>query len=202
MFTSLIFINPLYSKMDHFRKYKSNKWDRKQQGIRPHLEDKALANPPCGVIAGVVILTQISGSHKRNSHRIPENHLDGRGRHRRQVKRAQFSLQRQMHVHIAHARQRIPFHGGDRDQIGPFGLRAGHKPNKFLGGTRFAEEDENVPLGENSDIAMESVHRGQECGSDAQGDKSLGDLVGDEAGFADAREEDGAGGIEEGTSEG
>lgn len=48
---------------------------------------------------------------------------------------------------------------------------------------------------------MEGVDGGEECGADAERDEGLGDLVGDEAGLADAGEEDGAGGGEEGARE-
>jgi hypothetical protein len=49
---------------------------------------------------------------------------------------------------------------------------------------------------------MESIDGGEEGRADAKRNKSLGDLVSDETGFADAGEEDGAGGVEEGAGEG
>lgn len=49
---------------------------------------------------------------------------------------------------------------------------------------------------------MERVHRRQEGGADAERDERLRDLVRNEAGLADAGEEDGAGGVKEGAREG
>lgn len=154
------------------------------------------------MIGGVLLLTQISGTHKRNSHPIHKNHLDGGVGDGRQIKGAQFSLQRQMHIHIAHSRQRIPLDGSEGDQIGPFGPRTGYQPDELVGGTRLAEEDEEIAMGEDADVAMEGVDGEQKRGSNSEGDEGLGDLVGDKTGLADAGEEDGAGGMEEGAVEG
>lgn len=52
-------------------------------------------------------------------------------------------------------------------------------------------------MGENADVAMEGIHRGQKRRSNAEGDEGLGDLAGDEARFSDAGEEDCGGGMEE-----
>jgi len=49
---------------------------------------------------------------------------------------------------------------------------------------------------------VERVHRRQEGGADAERDERLRDLVGNEAGLADAGEEDGAGGVKESARKG
>lgn len=168
------------------------------------LENESLADPPGGVIGGVSLLTQIPGAHQGDGDGIPENHLDrGRG-DGGEVERAQLPLQRQIHVHVATALQQVLLGGRDGDQERAFRAGAGHQPQELLGVARFAEEDEDVAVGEDADVAVEGVDGGQEAGADAEGDEGLGDLVGDEAGLADAGEEDGAAGAgfeEEGLGE-
>ena len=66
---------------------------------------------------------------------------------------------------------------------------------------QLAKEDQHITLGENANITMEGIGRGEETRVDAEGDKGLRDLVGNEARLADAKEENGAGGVEEGGGE-
>lgn len=48
---------------------------------------------------------------------------------------------------------------------------------------------------QDADVAVEGVEGREKGGADGEGDEGLGDLLGDEAGLADAGEEDGAGGV-------
>lgn len=153
------------------------------------------------MIGGVFLFGQIARAHQRNGHSIPKNHLDGSGGHRRQIKGAQFALERQIDIHIANPSKHIALDGGDRDKIGTLSPSAGNEAEEFLGVAGLAEEYKNVAGIQNADIPMEGIERGEEGGADAEGDEGLGDLAGDEAGLADAGEEDGAGGIEEGEGE-
>ncbi|KAF9686836.1 hypothetical protein SADUNF_Sadunf02G0031100 [Salix dunnii] len=66
------------------------------------------------MISRILFLAQIPGSHQRNRDGIPKNHLDRSGSHRSQIKRTQFPLQRQMHIHIANRRESIAFNGRER----------------------------------------------------------------------------------------
>lgn len=154
------------------------------------------------MIGGVFLFGQITRTHQRNGHRIPKNHLDRSGGHRREIKGAQLALERQIDIHIAEPSEHIAVDGGDRDEIGALGPSAGNEAEKLVGVAGLAEEDEEVGGGQNADVAVEGVEGGEEGGAEAEGDEGLGDLAGDEAGLADAGEEDGAGGIEEGEGEG
>lgn len=55
---------------------------------------------------------------------------------------------------------------------------------------------------QDANVAVEGVERREKGGADGERDEGLGDLLGDEAGLADAGEEDGAGGVQEGLGEG
>lgn len=107
-----------------------------------------------------------------------------------------------MHIQITRSSQHITFHRRHRYQVRAFGACAGHEPEELLGVAGFTEEHDDVVGGDDSDVAVESVERREKGGGDAEGDESLRDLVSDEAGFADAGEEDCAGGMEERAGEG
>ena len=107
-----------------------------------------------------------------------------------------------MHVHVTNGSERIALNRGEGDQVRAFSANARDEAEELVGIAGLAEEDDDVGGGENADVAVEGVDGGEEGGADAEGDEGLGDLVGDEAGLADAGEEDGAGGREEGASEG
>ena len=153
------------------------------------------------MIRSVLFLGQVPRRHERNSDGITENHLDRRGSDRSEIEGAQFSLQRQMHVHVTNGSERIALNRGEGDQVRAFSANARDEAEELVGVAGLAEEDDDVGGGENADVAVEGVDGGEEGGADAEGDEGLGDLVGDEAGLADAGEEDGAGGGEEGASE-
>lgn len=153
------------------------------------------------MICGVLLLGEVPGAHERDGDGVAEDHLNGGGGHRSQIEGAELPLQRQMHLHVADGGQGIPLDGCDGDEEGALGLGARDEAEELFGVAGLAEEDEDVAGGENADVAVEGVDGGEEAGADAEGDEGLGDLVGHEAGLADAGEEDGAGGLEEGAGE-
>ena len=166
------------------------------------LEDEALPDLAGGMVRGVLLLGEIPRLHERDGDGVAEHHLNSGGCHRREVERTELSLERQMHGHVARRGERVAFNGGERDEERAVGPRTRHKAEELLGGAGLAEEDEHIAIGEDSNVAVESVHRREERGANAQRDERLRDLVRDEAGFSDAGEEDGAGGIEERAREG
>ena len=107
-----------------------------------------------------------------------------------------------MHVHIADGSERISLDGGEGDKVGALGAHARYEAEELFGVAGLAEQNDDVARGENANVAVEGIDRGEERRANAEGDEGLRDLVGDEAGFADAGEEDGSGGGEEGVSEG
>ncbi|KAM1412505.1 hypothetical protein ACFXTO_025224 [Malus domestica] len=139
-------------------------------------------------IGGVLFFGETFGAHERDRDGVAEDHLDGGGGDRSQIEGAEFSLHWQMHVHVAERGKGIAVNGGDGDEKGVFGLGAGDEAEELLGGAGLAEDDQNVDFGEGVDVVVEGVERGEKAGADAEGDEDLGDLVGDEAGLADARE--------------
>lgn len=131
----------------------------KLAGEKKYLEYETLPDPASGMISGILFSGQIPGAHERDGHRIPKNHLD-RGRcHRRQIKGAELPLQWQMHIHVANPGQSIALHGGHRDKISPLSLSARDELQKLFRISRLAKQHQQIPLGENADIAMEGVDR-------------------------------------------
>ncbi|KAK8640233.1 hypothetical protein V6N13_007992 [Hibiscus sabdariffa] len=101
-------------------------------------------------------------------------------------------------------RKRLPRHcgnGGNQNEINPLGSSTGDEMQEFFGGAGFREEDEDVGRGECANVAVEGIERGEEGGADAERNQGLGDLIGDEPRFFDAREENGAAGMKEGFGE-
>lgn len=154
------------------------------------------------MVRSVLVAAEILGDHQRNRHGVSEHHLDSGGGDGGQIEGAQFSLERQMHVEIANGHQGIGANRGDADEKHALSLGAGDEAHELVGVAALAEHDEQIPGGENADVAVERVERGEEGGLDAERDERLGDLLGDEAGLADAGEENGALSIEEGVGEG
>lgn len=99
-----------------------------------------------------------------------------------------------MHIHVANSGERIPRHGRERNQKRAFSPNAWDKAEELLGGAGLAEENEDISGGKGANVAMEGIERGEKRGADAERDEGLRNLVGDEGGFANASEEDGAGG--------
>ena len=153
------------------------------------------------MVGRVLVPGQIPRHHERDRHRVPKHHLDCRRRDRRQIKRAQLPLQRQMHVHITRGGKRVALHRGHRHEVDALGPRAWHEAEELFGGARLAEQNEDVAGGEGANVSVERVDGGEEGGADAEGDERLGDLVSDEAGLSNAGEENGTGGREKGARE-
>lgn len=141
---------------------------RKSAFNQTNLKNKAFPNPASRMIGRVLILSQFPSSHKRDCHRISENHLDRRRSNRRQIKRTQFPLQRKMHVHIASVCQGIVGDGSNRNEITPLGSSTGDETDEFFSGARFRKEDKDVGSGERANVAVEGVERGEESGADTE----------------------------------
>lgn len=154
------------------------------------------------MVRRVLLLRQLPRRHHRHRHRIPKNHLYRRRRHWREIERAELPLQRQMDIHITDSGEQALLRRRDGDEISALGPRAGDEAEELVGVAGLAEEDEEVGGREDADVAVEGVDGGEEGGANAKGDEGLGDLLGDESGLADAGEEDGAGGVEEGLGKG
>ena len=69
--------------------------------------------------------------------------------------------------------------------------------DELLRGTGLTEEDEKVVLAHNADVTVKGIGGVEEHGLGPRGDESHGNLLGDEAGLADAAEEDGALAVED-----
>lgn len=167
-----------------------------------YLEDEALADLPGGVVSGVLVLGEIPSSHEGDGDGVAKHHLNRGGGNRSEVERTELALEREVDMHIAEGGEGGGEDGGEGDEASAFGSGAWDQSEELVGGAGFAEEDEDVAVGEDADVAVEGVEGVEEGGADAEGDEGLGDFVGDEAGFADAGEEDGARRVEEGAGEG
>ena len=114
------------------------------------------------MIGGVLIPRQVSRGHQRNGHGVAENHLDRRGSDRREIEGAQFPLERQMHVHIADNSESIALDGGKGDEVHTFGAYSRNEAEKLFSVVALTEQNDNITRGENANVAVEHVKRGEE----------------------------------------
>lgn len=166
-----------------------------------YLEDEGLADLAGGVIGGVLVPGEPARLHDGGDDGVPKHHLDGSGGDGREAKGAYLPLQRQVHVEVAGGGERAVAtrrRGGERDEVGALGARAGHEGEQLVGGAGLGEQHEHVPREERADVAVERVDGGEEARPrEAQRRQRLRDLPRHDARLADAREEDGPGRVEQ-----
>ena len=114
------------------------------------------------VIGEVLIPGQVSRSHENNCHSVAENHLCRRESDHREIEGAQFPLERQMHVHIADNSESIALDGGKGDEVHTFGAYSRNKAEKLFSVVTLTEQNDNITRGENANVAVEHVKRGEE----------------------------------------
>ena len=91
----------------------------------------------------------------------------------REIEGVQFPLERQMHVHIADGSESIALDGGKGDEVHTFGAYSRNEAEKLFSVVALTEQNDNITRGENANVAVEHVKRGEERWANAEGDESL-----------------------------
>ena len=153
-----------------------------------HLQEEALPDAARRVVLGVRVPGEALLLHHGDRDGVPEEQLDGRRGHRRQVEGAELALQREHDGAVAGPGELRARQAGHAHEPRAAGLGEGHEPEELLRGPALGEEHEDVVLADDPDVPVQRVHGVQEDGLGARGHQRHGDLLGDEAALAHPRE--------------
>uniref|UniRef100_A0A2N9G9Y2 Uncharacterized protein n=1 Tax=Fagus sylvatica TaxID=28930 RepID=A0A2N9G9Y2_FAGSY len=67
-----------------------------------------------------------------------------------------------MHVHITDSSESIALDGGKGDEVHALGAYTRNEAEKLFGVVALTEQNDNVTRGENANVAVERVKRGEE----------------------------------------